>query len=115
MLSRHFKRSEFACKCGCGQDTVDAELLKVVEDVRDRFGKAVTITSGNRCKEYNKSVGGAENSQHLLGRAADIVVANATPTAIYEYLNAVHNSKYGLGKYTSFTHIDTRSGPKARW
>ncbi|EAS4214514.1 serine/threonine protein kinase, partial [Salmonella enterica] len=26
MISKYFKRSEFACKCGCGQDTVDAEL-----------------------------------------------------------------------------------------
>ena len=33
-LSQYFKRSEFACKCGCGFNVVDTELLDVLIDVK---------------------------------------------------------------------------------
>lgn len=113
-LSKNFHRGEFACKCGCGFDTVDAELVKVLQDVRDAFGKGVRINSGCRCPEYNKLIGGSENSQHKLGRAADIAVNDTPPSAVYNYLHNKYPNLYGLGQYPSFTHIDTR-GTKARW
>ena len=78
-ISKNFNRSEFACKCGCGYDNVDAMTLEIVQSVRDHFGQSVTITSGCRCPEYNAVVGGSKNSQHVKGRAADIVVANVSP------------------------------------
>ncbi len=75
MLSKHFSRKEFKCKCGkCDYDTIDAELLVILEDVREHFGKPVIINSGNRCPTHNKNVGGATNSYHVRGRAADIVI-----------------------------------------
>ena len=40
-LSENFSRHEFACKCGCGNDTVDAELIRVLQSVRARFGKPI--------------------------------------------------------------------------
>ncbi|BEB16509.1 hypothetical protein VEE45_23520 [Escherichia coli] len=47
MLSKHFSRKEFKCKCGkCDYDTIDAELLVILEDVREHFGKPVIINSG---------------------------------------------------------------------
>lgn len=114
-LSVHFSRPEFACKCGCGFDTVDAELVDALEDVRMHFMAPVVINSACRCLEHNESVGGAKNSQHTKGRAADIVVKGATPAEVYEYLNKKYANEYGIGKYNSFTHIDTRSGVSARW
>ena len=61
-ISKHFKREEFACKCGCGQDTVDHSLIEILERVREFFGKPITITSGNRCTTHNKKIGGASGS-----------------------------------------------------
>jgi len=113
-LSRHFLRKEFACHCGCGGDTVDAELLTVLEDLRARFGKAIKITSGYRCEKHNKAVGGGKTSQHLLGRAADVQVAGVPPQNIYNFLNSQYSTTFGIGSYGTFTHIDTRSA-KARW
>ena len=110
-ISAHFNRSEFACKCGCGQDTVDAALIQKLEVVRLRFNKPITITSGNRCVEYNKQIGGAPASQHLLGRAADIVVKGVSPSEVYKHLDSLEG---GLGGYDSFTHVDSRHG-KVRW
>lgn len=43
----------------------------VLEEVRGEFGP-VSVTSGFRSPEVNKHVGGAADSQHLFGEAADI-------------------------------------------
>lgn len=110
-LSPHFSRSEFACKCGCGFDTVDVELLIYLEKVRTHFEQVVTITSACRCPSYNHVVGGTVRSQHLLGRAADIAVANVSPALVQELLE---DHPGGLGSYNSFTHIDTRN-TKTQW
>jgi len=114
-LSKNFDRSEFACKCGCGFDTVDHETLGVLQDLRDWFKRKIKITSGCRCEEYNKKVGGADKSKHKEGRAADIQVDGIDPHEIYEYLNRKYPKKYGLGKYKTFTHVDTRTDGPARW
>jgi len=114
MISLYFKREEFACKCECGKDTVDAELLEVLTEVRKRFRVPVTITSAHRCPTYNKKVKGGAKSQHLLGKAADIVVRNMAPKEVYKFLNDTYPDQYGMGSYTDFTHIDVRSR-KARW
>jgi uncharacterized protein YcbK (DUF882 family) len=114
MLSEHFKRSEFACKCGCGFDTVDYELLVVLEDVRGWACGITKILSGCRCNRHNETVGGSVDSQHKLSRAADIVIRTKTPKEVYEYLDERYPNKYGIGSYETFTHIDTRTN-KARW
>ncbi|EJV6228549.1 DUF882 domain-containing protein [Salmonella enterica] len=114
MISKYFKRKEFACKCGCGQDTVDAELLAILEDVREHFGKPVIINSANRCPAHNKRVGGASKSVHLTGKAADIVVKGVAPDIVHAYLTAKYSGKYGIGKYKTFTHVDSRS-KESRW
>ena len=114
MLNKHFKRREFACRCGCGTSTVDAELLQVVTDVREHFGAPVVITSGHRCAKHNANVGGAKNSMHLTGKAADIKVQGITPYHVWSYLTERYPNKYGIGSYPNFTHIDVREGC-ARW
>ena len=104
----------FACKCGCGFATVDAVLLQILEHVRLKYNAPVKITSGCRCPEHNKAVGGSENSQHLQGRAADFTVHNVPAREVYTWLNETYPYRFGMGKYGSWTHIDSRNY-KARW
>lgn len=113
-ISPHFHRTEFACNCGCGFDTVDTDTLSVLEAVRTHFGKPVIINSGCRCPDYNAKVGGAPNSQHTLGRAADIRVQGVEPSDVYDWL-AANFPTASLGRYATFTHVDTRSHGPARW
>ena len=47
---------------------------KVLQPLRDMYGAPIHVTSGYRSPAVNKAVGGARNSQHLLGEAADITV-----------------------------------------
>ena len=112
--AKHFTREEFECKCGCGFDTVDAELLDVLEELRAWFNEPIMINSGCRCAKHNESEGGKPNSQHLYGRAADIVVRNVPASEVYEYLNTRFPDDYGMKAYATFTHIDTRTN-RGRW
>ncbi|MDD2475164.1 MAG: D-Ala-D-Ala carboxypeptidase family metallohydrolase [Dysgonamonadaceae bacterium] len=45
---------------------------EVLQPARDIFGEAIHVNSGFRSHAVNRAVGGAKNSQHLLGEAADI-------------------------------------------
>lgn len=114
-ISEHFTREEFACKCGCGFNTVDAELLRILEEIRSHFDAPIWITSGCRCARHNASPGvrGGKNSQHLLGRAADIVVDGVPADVVFDYAHQLGAG--GVGGYADFTHIDTRSHEIARW
>lgn len=116
---KYFKRREFACKCGkCGGFPVepDPELVKLLEKIRAYFGKPVRINSGVRCAAHNSSaaVGGAKNSQHLHGTAADIVVDGVTPERVALYAETLLPKTGGIGRYKTFTHIDTRKN-RSRW
>jgi uncharacterized protein YcbK (DUF882 family) len=114
MISEHFSRSEFACKCGCGYDTVDVTLLEALEGLRTYFSSPVTITSGCRCKAHNEDVGGSPKSQHLYGRAADIKVKGISPNEVADYLDKKYPHSMGIGRYLNWTHIDSRNG-MGRW
>lgn len=113
-ISKHFNRSEFECQCGCGYDTVDVELLMVLEDIRIHFGQPIIITSGCRCVGHNVGISGSPKSQHCLGRAVDFKVKSIHEDDVVEYLHKKYPRQYGIGRYIGRTHIDSRS-TCARW
>ena len=49
---------------------------RVLDPLREAWGKPLTVTSGYRCQELNRIVGGAKTSHHLRGMAADISTGN---------------------------------------
>src|SRR4030043_1144784 len=98
-LSEHFKRSEFSCRCGCGFDVVDAELLHVLQVIRYFFNQPVGVVSGARCSNHNASVGGAPSSQHLIGKVADIKLSSISPARVADFLTWAYPDKYGIGRY----------------
>ncbi len=135
-LTKNISRHELRCNgtdCdgegnNCGIDTMDWETIEVVQDCCDYFATLLgfgrvfcTITSAARCMNHNNrpmSEGGAgsnENSQHPLYRAIDFRIRGVAPSTIYNYLDKKYPGKYGIGRYTTFTHIDTRTNGPARW
>ena len=113
-LSVNFSRSEFSCNCGCGFATVDTELLKLLETIRQRFKKPIKITSAARCPDYNILVGGVKTSKHVQGIACDIKIKNVKPYDIYKFVDGYAPNNCGIGLYPTFTHVDVRK-LKARW
>jgi zinc D-Ala-D-Ala carboxypeptidase len=57
-------------------------LAALLEQVRALVGAPIAISSGYRSPALNKSVGGAANSAHVLGLAADISTAKLAPKAL---------------------------------
>ncbi len=97
--------------CGCMArwpdctPMLDPAILVIAEAIRARTGPLI-VSSGFRCQRHNASVGGAPNSQHLLGRALDLRAVN----------EGSHTTLVRLGMelagacadYGTFVHIDSR-------
>ena len=107
-ISRFFTDDEIACKCGCGFKTIDPEVLAIADAAREFVGQPITPSSGCRCPEHNKKVGGAPNSYHVRGMAIDLPVKN--PKELFEYLDSKYKGQYGIGLYKTFVHVDCRGG-----
>ena len=112
-LSENFNSSEFDCHgSGCCSETIiNPKLVEYVQQIRDHFGKSITVTSGYRCPTHNKRVGGATGSRHSKGDAADIVVSGVAPREVAKYAESIGIKGIGLYETSAdghFTHVDTR-------
>lgn len=106
-LTTNFKVKEFKCSDGSDTILIDSTLVDYLQSIRDWAGKAVTINSGYRTASYNESIGGATNSYHVKGQAADIVVSGKTPLEVARKAESL--GMKGIIKYSSFVHVDTRT------
>ena len=124
-LTKNFNKKEFDCKCGCEMPSSVfyeiEELANELQTIRDRFNAPIQINSAYRCLSHNKAIGGVSNSQHVLGKASDIVIKGYTPNEVADQLEVMLEDEClfpfhlgGIGKYNTFTHIDIRP-KKARW
>ena len=121
-LTNNFTLQEFNSKCG--RDIPNnvlpniIQLAKNLQVLRDAVGKSISITSGYRSPQHNKKIGGAKDSQHVKGMAADIKVAGMTPKEVVLVIEGLIESgkmkQGGIGIYASWIHYDIR-GTKARW
>lgn len=83
-LSKNFILKEFTATNTGLDNTPTPEVIanlqqlcvSVLQPLRDKYGKSITINSGYRCSAVNKAVGGAANSQHLTGEAVDITAGS---------------------------------------
>lgn len=84
-LTEHFTLEEFTTSSTAKARGIDNSVSsqrvvdnlrnlceQVLEPLRSYANQPITISSGYRCKTLNKVVGGARNSQHMTGEAADI-------------------------------------------
>lgn len=115
-LTAHFSSHEFVCRDGSAH-AIDCRLLAMLEAARCRFGP-ISITSGYRSASYNQRVGGARDSYHVKGMAADIKCAHASDDDLYRWLDEMFPIS-GLGIYirdgdAGWVHLDCRAY-RARW
>jgi len=121
-ISDFFSIEEFYSKDGKLPSTTQIgnikELAKNLDFLRYYLDSPITINSGHRSISHNTSVGGKIDSQHLYGKAGDIVVKNYTPDEVYFAIETLINNgqmkQGGLGIYDTFVHYDIR-GVEARW
>lgn len=107
---------EFECKCGCGQNGVDINFLRKLNEARDLINIPFIILSGFRCPEHNKAVGGALHSAHLKGLAADVLCKDSRSRyhMIKIFLDLGFH-RIGVGR--DFIHVDSdpNNDPQVIW
>lgn len=106
--TNNFKPEEFRCECGgrycCGYpDYMKPAQLIHMQTIRDHYGKPITVTSGLRCKTWNKKCGGSiQNSLHMKGLATDFYQQGVTDTlknrrSAVKYIKKLVNHHYTYG------------------
>ncbi len=101
-------------------------LANVLDAIRETAGHAIRVTpnGGYRNEAMNRAIGGKRFSQHIDGRAADIVCAKLPASELHRLISDLYRagsipSLGGLGLYPRFVHVDVRpkskSGIIARW
>jgi len=110
-LTKNFNLREFQCTC-CGQVKLHPLLVQRLQLLRERVGKPLVVNSGYRCPRHNAALGGAPQSYHLRGMAADIRVAGVSIAQLATWAEDLGFG--GIGIYPGFIHVDIRPG-KGRW
>lgn len=110
--SAHFSFSEWACGCGgnkpgCRVIMVHRPLLADLEVYRSTLGQPVTIASGYRCELHNAEVGGAKDSQHLYGGAADVdyALSDRQVAALRRFSGIGRSAKTHLVRHVDVRHL----------
>lgn len=121
-ITKNFNKREFNSKDGKRMPSNVFDNIKILavqlQTIRDHIKSPLHINSGYRSPEHNKKIGGVPNSQHLLGKAADITSKDYTPNELYSIIERLISKgeilQGGLGLYNGFVHYDIRL-VKARW
>jgi hypothetical protein len=90
---KELTKSDTATRLGI-DNTPDDEAIdnlktlceKVLQPVRDHFGKSVTVNSGFRSSETNQATGGSKSSDHVKGQAADIEIAGVANADLAQWI-----------------------------
>ena len=106
---KHFNLHEFKCNCGCGETRIDIRLVKILDEIRDYYGKPLIVTSGVRCPKHNKEVGGVSTSWHLStrgGKASDFYVEGVNVTELLSHCIDLRNQGKIRYTYTNNTSMN---------
>ena len=119
-LSPHFNVREFRCQCGGSHETLIAsELVDKLEALYTTLNcSKIIVTSGYRCPEHDKAVGGTSSGQHIKGTAADICCygQDGQPISSKTVCCKAQDLGFtGIANITSsyqYTHLDVRTSAK---
>jgi len=121
-LVKNISRDEAACKCGCGMDAADFELVNAIQECCDHFAGVLSvekvylgITSWNRCDYWNGHEGGEKDSKHPDSKGVDFWIRGVHADNVADYLEEKYPGRYGVGRYKGRTHFDIAAGPERRW
>lgn len=114
-MNSYFRKDEFTCKGNCCSNDVQQELIDRLNLLRHEFGKPIIVTSGYRCPEHNKKIGGHPNSTHTRGIAADITCLDSKDLNQLYILCCKYFKAVGDGRDRKFIHVDLRDDKIRRW
>jgi len=118
-VTEHFSWAEFDCSDGTEpplevQPNIRALCTSVLEPIRKRWGQPLIITSGYRSEAWNTRVGGAKQSRHMTGEAADVRPIKLARVQDLRLLveDMIRDGDLpdlgGIGVYRGWIHVDIR-------
>ena len=119
-LSHNFKVKELAARKLTNRSQyaryarISPELVAALQKLRERVGVAIKVNSAYRYPALNQSVGGVAQSQHLVGRAADIRCSGISPLELARFALEEIGCNIGIGLGQNSIHLDLR-GNLASW
>ena len=92
------------------EENLRALVDEVLDPLREAYGRPIRVNSGYRCPRLNTLVGGAPNSQHMRGEAADIQPVAGNEDDLPEMARIlIGNGKFDqLIVYPTFIHVSWR-------
>lgn len=75
------------------KDNLTKLIDNILDPLRELYGNPIIVNSGYRCPKLNKAVGGARNSQHLIGQASDIRTVSNTKESNKQLFNLIKDNK----------------------
>ena len=124
-LSKYFELEEFlvsetATRLGINNVPTSGihlrleRLAETMDEVRELLGHPIIITSGYRSFELNKAIGGAPNSDHIKGLAADFICPRFGPPPMV--CQAIRDSQIPfrqlINEFNKWTHIAIPLSPE---
>ena len=86
-------KSDTALRLGLENEPNEQQLAalkllaeKVLQPVRDHFGKGVKVNSALRTLPVNRAIGSGDNSDHVRGQAADIEIPGVPNAELAEWI-----------------------------
>lgn len=108
-ISENFKVKEFACKNGSELIKIDSLLVIYLQKSRDHFKVPIILNSAYRTSGYNKQIGGAKNSYHVKGQAADLHANGKVKLEeLAKFFESIGCQGIIVYPNSGFIHIDTR-------
>ena len=98
-------------------ENVKALVENVLDPLREKYGKPIHVNSGYRCPKHNLAVGGATQSQHMNGEAADIAPMSGDASELARLVEIIkQNGKWDqMVVYPTFVHVSwKRFGPNRK-
>jgi hypothetical protein len=111
-----YRLADFAARDGAPFARISPDLVQAVDQIRVYVGAPVHVNSAYRHRSHNHQaeVGGAAQSQHMAGLAADLSGTEHTPLELARAAIELLGCEIGLGLGPGFLHLDLR-GWRASW
>ena len=108
---RYWSREEFRCQCGgkyCNGFPAEPaqNLVELLDDVRENFGRPGHRSSGLRCRTWNAIQGGVDTSRHMYGKAMDFRIEGRTADQVLAYVNGHSGTRYAYDIDGTYVHVD---------
>ncbi len=118
-ITKNFTTDEMHCQChyGCGQDEMDDNFMRMLQQLREEAGFAFKISSGRRCELHNSDVSSHKNKAgiHTFGKAVDVLTGHIDTTSVLKLVKQAQDIGFtGLGlnfrgnRKSRFLHLDSR-------